>query len=168
MVGNIRPVKNYDIAIKTISLIKQAGYYPRLVIFGSPSPAPNNLVRLIEEYDLSLNVEFYGYCVNPISMFNDFYAYLQASSYEGMPNSLVQALSAGLQVVSTDCSTGPYEILEAGKYGLLVPVGNASAAANALISVYNTPIQASRTEVLKKYTANNVADSYSSYLASLN
>ena len=52
---------------------------------------------------------------------------------------LIEALACGCPVVSTDCPSGPAEILESGKYGPLVPVGNDVALAEAILSVLNTP-----------------------------
>ena len=62
-----------------------------------------------------------------------------SSKREGLPAVLIEALAVGTPVVATDCPSGPDEILESGKYGSLVPVGDPAALAAAMLKVLDGP-----------------------------
>jgi len=66
-----------------------------------------------------------GFVSNPYKYMGKANVFVLSSIYEGFANVLVEALACGIPVVSTDCESGPREILDNGKYGKLVPVGDA-------------------------------------------
>lgn len=77
-------------------------------------------------------IKFMGAHKDVISMINDASCYVLSSNSEGMPNALLEALAIGLPCVSTDCPTGPRELIEDGVNGILVPVGDDEALAFAI------------------------------------
>ncbi|HHH44865.1 MAG TPA: glycosyltransferase, partial [Gammaproteobacteria bacterium] len=80
-----------------------------------------------------------GFVGNPFSFLSRASVFVLSSRYEGFGNVLVEAMLCGCPVVSTDCHSGPAEILENGKYGKLVPVGDAAGLAEAICSTLDTP-----------------------------
>jgi glycosyltransferase involved in cell wall biosynthesis len=89
-------------------------------------------VRGLEKHVLQL-----GRKLNPYPYIKASRALLLTSDLEGMPIILLDALSIGTPIISTDCPTGPREILEDGKYGILLPVGDAQAIADAMWQMIN-------------------------------
>jgi glycosyltransferase involved in cell wall biosynthesis len=91
-----------------------------------------------------------------------------SSKFEGLPTVVIEALACGARVVSTDCPTGPAEILENGRWGALVPVGDAEAFAAALVAA----IRAGRwptppAEALRPYTEAPVVEAFERVLRPL-
>ncbi|KQR84526.1 glycosyl transferase [Burkholderia sp. Leaf177] len=90
------------------------------------------LEALAAELGVEKRVHFTGYRNNPHAVVAGASALVLSSRYEGMPMVLLEALALGKPVISTDCPTGPREILDDGKFGLLVPVGDVDAMAQAI------------------------------------
>ena len=92
-------------------------------------------IVLAANLGISEHVEFCGYCLNPYAFMARASVLVLSSLHEGFPNVLVEAMACGCPVVSTNCPVGPTEILEKGKYGTLVPVGDDTAMAHAIVDV---------------------------------
>ncbi len=73
---------------------------------------------------------------------------------------LIEALAAGTRVVSTDCESGPREILQDGRLGELVPVGDSAALGRAIDAVLSRPFQAPPQDALSPYTRETAVDHY--------
>jgi glycosyltransferase involved in cell wall biosynthesis len=99
--------------------------------------------RELEELADSLGVRqdlaLPGFEENPFAYMARAAVFVLSSAYEGLPGVLIQAMASGCPVVSTDCPSGPREILEHGSYGPLVPVGNDRAMAEAIQTVLDAP-----------------------------
>ena len=110
----------------------------RLVILGE-GPERSNLRHLAQELGVSDHVDMPGFVSNPYSYMARADVFALSSRHEGFPNVLVQAMSCGTPVVSTNCRSGPAEILKDGGLGHLVPVGDWHGMANALRETLQHP-----------------------------
>jgi len=94
---------------------------------------------MIVEEGLEEFVSMPGFVENPFAYMRAADLFVLSSASEGLPNALIQAMACGTPVVSTDCPTGPNEILQDGKWGRLVPVGDAEALASAMAAALDDP-----------------------------
>jgi glycosyltransferase involved in cell wall biosynthesis len=129
-VGRLEPQKDYVTLIRAFSLV-QPKHKARLLILGEGS-LRSELQTLVDALGLSEEVQLAGFVDNPHAYMSRAALFVMSSRWEGLPTVLIEALACGAAVVSTDCPSGPAEILEGGKWGSLVPVGNAHALADAI------------------------------------
>jgi glycosyltransferase involved in cell wall biosynthesis len=97
------------------------------------------LAALAADLGIAADVSFPGFVMNPFAVFARASVFVLSSRFEGLPGVLVQAMACGCPVVSTDCESGPREVLEGGRWGPLVPVGEPNALAEAMVGVLNAP-----------------------------
>jgi glycosyltransferase involved in cell wall biosynthesis len=130
-VGRLSPEKDHATLIRAFARLDRK---MRLEIVGDgPLHAP--LQFLIRELGVADRVTLTGFISDPFSVFRRAALAVSSSRYEGFGNAIVEALACGTPVVATDCPYGPREILADGRYGLLVPVGDADALARAITQV---------------------------------
>jgi glycosyltransferase involved in cell wall biosynthesis len=117
----------------------------------------------IQRLGLENDVDLPGFQSNPFSFMSHANVFAFASHFEGLPNVLVQAMSFGTPIVSTDCKSGPAEILEGGMWGTLVPVKDVAALAHAIDQSLDLPKQsAAQRRAWERFGA---AEATSGYLA---
>ena len=104
----------------------------RLIILGEGNKR-NELETLTRQLGVSDDVSFPGFVPNPLAYMSRAQVFVLSSLYEGLGNVLIEALGRGCPVVSTDCPSGPSEILDHGRYGSLVPIGDERAMAQAIL-----------------------------------
>lgn len=132
----------------------------RLLILGDGSQKVQ-LQALIEELQLQQRVKLVGYVDNPLKFFRAADIFVLSSHVEGLPNVLVEAMMCGCTPVATDCPTGPREVLQDGKFGYLVPVGDPAAMAAAIVKAIENPIQAaSLEEAVKPFSESRVLEQH--------
>lgn len=85
-----------------------------------------------------------GFDDNPFTWMSRASLFVLSSAWEGFALVLVEALVSGCTVVSTDCPSGPREILKDGTYGSLVPIGNSEAMAGVMLATLASPLEAAR------------------------
>jgi glycosyltransferase involved in cell wall biosynthesis len=121
----------------------------------------NNCVELANELGISERVHFKGLVDNVKEYFIHSKCIVLASEFEGLPTVLIEALAQGCQVVSTDCPTGPRELLENGKHGRLVEVGDIEGIAKAIKSATQKTITTDGlAEHLRQFSTENSATNY--------
>jgi glycosyltransferase involved in cell wall biosynthesis len=103
----------------------------RLVVLGE-GPERARLETLALELGISEDVAFCGFVPNPYAWMARARVVVMSSAWEGLPTVLIEALAVGTPVVSTDCPSGPREILDGGAFGSLVPVGDSAALGHAV------------------------------------
>lgn len=130
-VGAFKPQKGFDDLLRAISLAA-ATLRLRLVILGDGALRPE-LEALVAELGLSDQVRLPGFRVAPRAFFESADLFALSSRWEGLATVIVEALSCGLPVVSTDCPSGAREILADGRFGSLVPVGAPVQLADAIL-----------------------------------
>jgi glycosyltransferase involved in cell wall biosynthesis len=135
--GSLRPEKDFPTLIAAFAKLR-ATVPARLVILGEGAQRPE-LERLARETGFGDDIELPGFVRNPFSFMARASVFALSSVVEGLPGVLIQALACGCPVVSTDCPSGPAEVLDDGRYGRLVPVGDAEGLAAAIAETLAAP-----------------------------
>lgn len=161
--GRLVAVKDHRTLLKAFSLLDPSGKH-RLVIFGE-GPLKGELVAYAEELGISGRTLFAGYVNDPAACYACADLFVLSSVSEGFGNVLIEAMAEGVPVVSTDAPYGPREILVDGRFGALLPVGDAPAMAKAMEAALAAPMQAD--ELRRRaadFTIDVVGDRYEALL----
>ncbi len=118
------------------------------------------LEELIKKLGLEDDVSLPGFVMNPYAYMARASLFVLSSRWEGLPTVLIEALCCGTPVVSTDCPSGPREILKDGEYGQLVPVGDISALAGAIENTLDRKASSPPPESWRPYDLENVVNQY--------
>jgi glycosyltransferase involved in cell wall biosynthesis len=144
-VGRFTPQKDFSNLIRAFGILRQQKD-ARLMILGE-GDLRGELEVEIKSLGLGSDVSLPGFVQNPYAYMSKSTAFVLSSRWEGLPTVLIEAMACGCAVVATDCPSGPDEILGSGKYGLLVPIENATALAAAMVKTLDHPLdQASSIE----------------------
>lgn len=131
----------------------------RLIILGEGSQR-KEIETKVQELRLDDCVSLPGFVSNPYSYFKRAAAFVLSSEWEGLPTVLIEALAFGLPIVSTDCPSGPSEILGGGKYGILVPMKSPDDLAEGIMKILGEKWNAVSADALTPYTVDTVLDRY--------
>ncbi len=141
-IGRLAPEKNQPLLLKAFSLILKSR--PAALILLGDGPERENLESLALDLGISHDVKFMGFQPNPYPYLAQADIFALTSRYEGFGNVILEALASGVPVVATDCPYGPREILLDGKYGLLVPMDDVQALAEAILDLLDQPKKRAR------------------------
>ena len=140
--GRLDPQKDFATLIRAFARVRQ-GRPARLMILGAANPTnlafAEELRALPGDLGVGEDVAMPGFVDNPLAFMARASVFVLSSLYEGLPGVLIQALACGCPVVSTDCPSGPAEVLDGGRFGPLVPVGDVAALAGAIEQVLDDP-----------------------------
>ncbi|MGF1496381.1 MAG: glycosyltransferase [Elainellaceae cyanobacterium] len=170
-VGRLVKQKDFATLVQAFAKIRQ-NQPARLVILGSedkrePMIKPR-LQAMIRDLDLEADVDLPGFVGNPYPYMAKAKVFVLSSIYEGFGNVIVEALATGTPVVSTDCESGPAEILNYGQYGTLTPVGDADALAEGIrATLASPPSREFLQERAAMFSVNKVASQYFRFLGYL-
>jgi len=137
--GRLTEQKGFDVLLRAVARVRADGVEVSLVILGEGEER-DALEGLRDQLGLAAVVHLPGYTDNPYPWFRRADLFVLSSRYEGLPNVLIEALTLGLNVVATDCPTGPREILEDGRLGRLVPINEPVTLAEAIKLGLTTPL----------------------------
>jgi glycosyltransferase involved in cell wall biosynthesis len=135
--GKLRRQKGFAVLLEAFALLRARGP-ARLLVLGE-GPDRSRLEQQARSLAVEADVAFPGFEKNPFRFMARSAVFALSSEWEGLPAVLIQAMACGCPVVSTDCRSGPAEILEKGAWGPLVPVGDAGALAGSLAEVLASP-----------------------------
>lgn len=158
-VGRFSRAKDFPTLIRAFAQVRQRRP-ARLIILGEGNQK-TRLEALAENLGVRADLDLPGFSKNPYAFMARGSLFALSSIREGSPNALTEALALGLPVVATDCPSGPREILQGGRYGRLVPVGDASAMAKAIQDTLdNPPDRDFLKSAISQYTVSTSTRSY--------
>jgi glycosyltransferase involved in cell wall biosynthesis len=136
-VGRLTEQKDFQTLIHAFAKLRSKRM-ARLMILGDGELRPD-LEGVVRMLGLSRDVALPGFVANPFAYMGRSAVFVLSSRYEGLPTVLIEAMACSTPVVATDCPSGPREILEGGKWGRLVPVGDPASLSHAIGAALDEP-----------------------------
>lgn len=171
-VGRLEKQKNYPMLIRAFSKIAQENNQIILRIYGEGS-LYNDLYDYINKLKLNDRIILCGRTRNINQILQESDMYILSSDAEGMPNSLMEAMAIGLPCISTDCPTGPADLIENGMNGYLIPIQDEDALIQSMKNMIGNIDNAiemgkrARATIATRYTSNVSASNLLKFLESL-
>jgi len=165
-VGRLIVKKDYPTLLRAFAGLE--GERPaRLIVLGEGRERPK-LEALVKQLGLEGRVDLFGRTPNPFAFLARADLFVLSSRFEGMPSVVIEALACGCPAVSTDCPSGPSEILGGGAYGPLTPVGDVEALRGAMIERLAAPRDAERLKArAAEFSAARTVSRYADLIKSL-
>lgn len=162
--------KRQDLMVDAFAIVAKEHPEIKLVFYGKGEPDMTTIKEQVDRLGLSDQVLFKGVVNNVINEIKNSKLFVLSSDYEGMPNALIEAMVAGLPVVSTDCSPGgASELIENGINGYVTPCGNAEKLADAINDMLDNPekadaMGAKAQEITKTLAADIIFEEWNEYI----
>lgn len=157
-VGRLVEQKGFSSLLRAFARLRSARQ-AQLCILGN-GPLRTTLEAEVEALGLSADVILPGFLENPFVLMRHADLFVLSSGWEGFGNVLVEAMACGTPVVSTDCPSGPAEILEDGRWGRLVPVGDEAALAEAMAATLDDTEQPDVAARAAEFSVDRAAVAY--------
>jgi glycosyltransferase involved in cell wall biosynthesis len=158
-IGRLTKQKDFSTLIRAFAKVRREKEC-RLLVLGDGKQLPE-LKTLAAKLKVENDIDLPGFLANPYSVLSKCSLFVLSSRWEGSPNALTEALALGIPVVSTDCPSGPREILNDGEFGRMVPVGDVDSMAAAISRTLDAPPESDYLrEAVKEYEVRNSAISY--------
>lgn len=157
-VGRLSEQKDYPTLIKAFAILRKQRPV-RLMILGE-GHLHAELKQQVEDLQLQEDVSLPGFADNPFACMNQAELFVMSSRWEGMPLVMIEALCCGVPVVSTDCPSGPREILHKPEYGTLVPMNDPEKLAQTMADKLSQPRKSPPEASWAQYEINHVVDRY--------
>lgn len=156
VVGRFVRQKRFDVLIDAFSLLKKKSYHANLhlVLLGD-GVLKDTLTAQVRSHNLQSYAHFVGYQDNPYAWMSRADVFVLSSDFEGFPNVLLEAMACGRAVVSTDCPSGPNEIIRHGENGFLVPMGDPLAMCEVIDELLRNPSLIKKISTNARVTAEN-------------
>lgn len=161
-VGRLTAQKNFPLLLNAFAKVLQTR--PAHLLILGEGPQRGQLESLARELYIEESVSLPGAQPNPYNFMANSSMYVLSSDYEGLPTTLVEALACGCPVISTDCPSGPREILDGGRYGRLIPPGDSDAMAEAMIRILDGDYLSVDPNWLGQFTEDTIVDQYLSLM----
>ncbi|MDE0031432.1 MAG: glycosyltransferase [Deltaproteobacteria bacterium] len=164
--GRLSSQKDYPTLVKAFARVAETRPC-RLIILGEGGRR-TSLERLVARLGLTGRVSLPGWADNPFAFMARAALFVLSSRFEGLPGVLVQALACGCPCVSTDCPAGPAEVLQDGRLGQLVPVGDPVRLAEAMVSALERPVHRQTLRAgVAAFSAENAISAYEGLIRSV-
>jgi glycosyltransferase involved in cell wall biosynthesis len=157
-VGRLSLQKDFECLLRAFAQVRRTTE-ARLLILGE-GPQRYHLESVVDELGLAEDVELPGWVTNPYPYMARSDLFVLSSRWEGLPTVLIEALFCGLRIVATDCPSGPREILDGGRFGSLVPVGDVDALACAVVEALSDSCPIPGRESWERYSQQAVTEQY--------
>lgn len=169
--GRLTEQKGFDILLEAFARARTSFPDWSLFIIGE-GPLRQSLEARSQQPDLQGSVTFTGRLDTPSSILEISQLFVLSSRYEGFPNALTEAMAMGLPVISTDCPTGPREIIQNGINGLLVPPQDPNALATAMQRLMADPSERARLgheaeQIIERYSLERIIGQWEVLLTEL-
>lgn len=164
--GRLVEKKNFKDAISALKEIKLVHKDAKLIILGE-GPELNSLKKYAENLSISDSVVFKGFVDDPYKYYASSHVFVQTSRYEGFGYVLAEALACGVSVVAYDGRGAMREILDNGKYGELVPLGNVKELTEAILRTVGKNVDTQLTnDAVLRFDSDYISESYLKLLVS--